>query len=124
MKNIDVEESRARKRNRVIDGANFLFAARTYPPPAPELGFILVLLIFRCCPLLSKHRPSHDGLLEVVGDGIGQIFPQRPADRIGGREKAAGGWVEEAAGVEDGDEMAFFSGEAADGALGELAGVA
>jgi hypothetical protein len=125
MKNIDVEEAWARNRDGVIDGADFFFAGGAEPAPAPEFCFIFVSVPVGSAFGMAKDGAADDGLFEIIGDGIGEVLPEWAADGVGGGEKAAGGWVEESAGVEDGDGVAaVFTAEAADGAFGELGGVA
>jgi hypothetical protein len=66
---------------------------------------------------------ADEGLLEVVGDLVGEELPERAADGVGGGVESAGAGVEWAAAVEDGD-VAAFAAEMGDVAFGELAGAA
>jgi hypothetical protein len=63
-------------------------------------------------------------LLEVVGDHVGEEFPEAAPEGIGAGKVMAAGGIEGGPGVDEGDGIAAFAAEAFDVALGEEAGPA
>ena len=70
-------------------------------------------------------RPADDGLFEVVGDHVGEPFPEGAPERIGAGVEGGAGGVEGFPGVDERDGvMAVFAAEAFDESFGVEAGVA
>ena len=70
----------------VIDRSHFFPAAGAEPAPAHQLHVIFVKLAGgrgASVDLSSEVRPPDDGLLEIIGDSIGEIFPKRSPELIG-----------------------------------------
>jgi len=86
------------------------FAAGADPAPAHEP--------FCRGSVPSKDRAPHYGLLEVVGDHVGEEFPEAAPEGIGAGELFSG-WIEGGWGMEERNGFAAPAVEAFDGALGE-----